>query len=338
MGIKRFIVFGGLFLLAIGIYVYYFIDNDTKTLTLYGLEYFKIPNQFNILNAIWIILPAAILYIFTITHLLFYFNLKSRAEKKILNDQNSINDLLVQKILKKQNVKKLNFKTNYFNTIREFVENINGFELGKSINIKESKINHVVKSLSLIDKGEVAEEKFFKTNKISNQNQLYVQNELNKLEIDPLYADKYIRHYTKIQNQDIKIKVTDIAVKSKDIKVIKKLKLELTKEQTFKILEKTNTREDFLLFVNQEIFEQEDFVSIVKKFKSKFTPSVMIEIFTELSRQNEKAYESLIYTHFEYEQLDIVEDLIQNRYEYMKYTLLLKLKKSGEHFDINMFI
>lgn len=338
MGIKRFILFGGLLLVSIGLYVYYFVDSDTKTLTIYGLDYFNIPNKFNIFNAIWMIVPAFILYILTIIHLLFYLNLKNRAEKKIINDKNSVNELLIQKMLKKNNPKKLTFKTNYFNTVRDFVHNIKGFDLDSSVKVDNIKINDIINNISTINKGEVAEDRFFKSNKLSSKNSLYIQNELNKLSIDPLYAEKYIRHYSKLQNEDLKKSVADIIVNSKDIKVIKKMNLDLTSDQIFKILEKTTTKEDFIYFANQDCFEKEDFVQVVKRFKSKFTPSTMIEIFTELSQKNEKAYEALIYIHFEYEKLDTVEDLIQNRYEYIKYTLLLKLKKSGEHFDISMFI
>ncbi|CAA6803592.1 MAG: Unknown protein [uncultured Campylobacterales bacterium] len=342
MGIKRFIIYGGLLLVAIFAYVYYFVDSSTSEISLFGLEYININNKFNILNALWVLLPAVLIYILTILHLLFNLNIKKRNENKLAHDKKMLANILVQKTLGKEIVQKSNFRTNHFGFFVDFIRSIEKLKLHNSsvdkLEINDKTMSDLLVNINKIQNHEVVEEKFFKTAKLSSKDELYIKNELNKLDIDPIYADKYIKNYDKIKDVELKEYITNIIVSQKDIKTIKKINPNLNKKNILKILKRVDTDLDFIYFANQEDFTKEDFIDIAKTFKAKFVPSRMIDIFTELSIVNEKAYEALIYINFEYEKLDTVETLIQNRYEYIKYTLLLKLKRAGEHFDINLFV
>jgi uncharacterized membrane protein len=78
MGFKKYVVFGLILLIAMGVIVYSFVGDN------YSFPFAGITITLPI--AVWVVLPALILFIFTIAHLMFFGTLSYARMRKIRKD------------------------------------------------------------------------------------------------------------------------------------------------------------------------------------------------------------------------------------------------------------
>ena len=154
MGIKRYIALVIVYLLAIGLYVYSF-NGDT-----YTLEISKFSLSLPI--AVWIVVPAILLFIASVLHMLFYSFKEFLNSRALRKDFENYETFFANKILFEKS--KINFKTEWFKFVGRTLE-LTEFKEDNQVMLDDEKIVELRNLVAKIENGEVVELKKYKLSK-----------------------------------------------------------------------------------------------------------------------------------------------------------------------------
>ena len=335
MGIKKYIVLTLIYLLAVGLYVYSF-NGDTYTLEISTLS-LTLP------IAVWIVMPAILLFVASVVHMLFYsFKefLQSRALKK---DFESYKNLFANKILFEK--RKINFKTEWFKFVGKSLE-LTEYKENKDIVIDDEKIVELRNLVAKIEDGEVVELKKYK---LSKDNPLVIKNKLNKLKADPKYASTILKECDD-KTSELCQKAYFEFLKYASFDEIKKLDFPPTKEM-FRVLMERYLDENDSFEIPLEAIEdllmkfkatREDYLELAYEIKAKLEPDALIAMFEKLynSPDHEEAADAYLYVLYELQMIDKIRDILENsdEGEFTKFKTLLFLRDHGKNVNSGLFL
>jgi hypothetical protein len=300
--------------------------------------------NFNFPVAVWVVLPMALLLMFTIIHMLFY-SLKSYFKlKKWQRDAATLDDALYWSLVNEPKEQKY---------VMEEVKS-SAVLLGKSsLNILDSveglnpRLSKVVNIINKIKNGEYVDLKEHKMARVFNEgNPHLIQNRLNRLEADSEFVEEVIKSSSKfsklVQTQALEI----FARKETFYKARKYAKV--FDVENFKVmLARANFEEDMGLsseilndFINGLKLSCTDFVEIANVTKKQFKPDENLGLFRRYQLENPKAQNAYLYLLFEYELLDEVNAYLdeQDEGDFIKFRALYELKKEHKKFKLEDLI
>ena len=335
MGIKKYIVVTLIYLLAIGLYVYSF-NGDTYTLEVYKMS-LKLP------IAIWIVLPAILLFVASTFHMIFY-SLKEFWKTRALNrDFETFKLALSNKVLGEDS--QLKYKTHFFQFAGKSLKMLAYKEIS-DFNTENEKIENMRQVVRDINDGKVVELKKFK---LSNENSLIEQNELNKLGDDPKYASTILKN-CEDENSKLCQKAYFEFLKYASFPEIKKLGFQPTKE-IFRILMERYLDEEDNFDMDLESIEEllmqfkatrEDYLELAYEIKIKLSPDALMALFEKLfnSADHPEAADAYLYVLYELQMIDKIRDILENsdENEYRKFKTLLFLRDHGKNVDSGIFL
>ena len=308
----------------------------------YAIELMGINFSFPV--AIWVILPMAILFIFTLIHM-FVYGLKNYfILKKWHKDASTLEDAL------------------YWSLINEPKEQKYGIEvlrssaslLGKaSLTISDTmegltpRLTRVVNIIQKIKNGDYIDFKEEKMTKVFNAgNPILTQNCLNRLQSD----DKFIEDVMKSTSEYSKVvqaeALATFARKENFEKARKYVKVFDTKS-FFTMLERVTeenmlelTPETLTEFVQELHIGCKDFIKIASVTKKYFNPEENLTLFRGYQLDNPKAQNAYLYLLFEYELLDQVAIYLneQEEHEFIKFRALWELKQEHTKYKLEDII
>lgn len=335
MGIKRYIVLTLVYLLAIGLYVYSF-NGDTYTLEVYKFS-LKLP------VAIWIVLPAILLFVASTLHMM-YYSLKEFWRARSLNrDFETFKLALSNKVLNEDS--HLKYKTNFFQFIGKSLKMLSYKEIS-DFNTEDEKIENMRQVVREINDGKVVELKKYK---LSDENPLIEQNDMNKLADDPKYASTILKN-CKDENSALCQKAYFEFLKYASFPEIKKLGFQPTKEMFRVLMERYLDEEDKFEMDLESIEEllmqfkatREDYLELAYEIKIKLSPDALMALFEKLfnSVDHPEAADAYLYVLYELQMIDKIRDILENsdENEYRKFKTLLFLRDHGKNVNSGIFL
>ncbi len=335
MGLKKYIIFSLIFIVIIGLYVYSLNGNT------YAMTFFDMHVSLPI--AVWVILPASLIVIATILHIIFYNFKDYLVQRNLQKDYKNFIQYTKNKMLK------INFnndfKTKWFKLPAKIL-NYFEFDPNKNLNnLDNEELKNIILDLKKIENGESIDLKKYK---LPKNNYYTRKNILNKLAKDKKYADEILNNCGEDkQENEVCKKAFEIYATYATYGNIKKQNFNISKELFLKLIDRTINKEDNFKIENNEIFEYlkkydfspMEYLLLAKKMKNSFPPEVVMSLFEKVSLEKEKAMQAYLYTLFEYQMINKAREVLENsgKGEFEKFKYFLFLRDNGKNFDIDLF-
>ena len=337
MGIKRYILLTVVYMLAIGLYVYSF-NGDTYTLSVY-----KFSLEFPI--ALWIVLPTILLFIASTTHMM-YYSLKDFWKNRAVNrDFENFKIALSEKVMGEDSL--IKYKTDLFRFIGKSIKMMD-YKNIENFDSKDEKIESNRKVVQEINDGKIVELKKYK---LSPENKLLEQNEINKLQEDAKYSSTILEE-CKDTSSELYKKAYFEYIKYASYIDIKKLDFAPTKEM-FRVLMERYLEEEGTVAIKMDFDEiqellmqfeasREDYLELAYEIKTKLEPDALIALFEKLynSPEHSAAADSYLYVLNELQMIDKVREILENsdEEEFEKWKTILFLRDHGKSVNSGLFL
>ena len=292
--------------------------------------------------AVWVMLPAFLLYLMTIAHLIFYGTVTYGRLRAIRKDSERFVENAKRALLGKQ-LSADGYKSEAFKLPGAILPLLN-IDPKRSAHhrVYDDGIQDILEAKQRVKDGEVID--LSKFNLLSD-NALVLKNAENALARDKTYATTILKKCDDIKLcQKAHLALADFA----SLDEIKKYKVEPTKELFYKLIDRVGEREnpvemsddDIIEYIRQLDFKKEDFITLAKKLKKKLNPDRLILLFEKLAHEfPQEAGDGYLYLLFELQMVDTARDYLENssEEEYPVFKYLLFLKDSGKNFDTDLF-
>ncbi len=334
MGLRKFIVLGAMLIIAMGVAIY-----------TYTGEYYSFPIagiNINLPIAVWVLIPAVILYIVTIIHLIFYGTVNFAKLRAIKGDSERFVENAKRALLGKK-VNGDEYKSEVFKLPGMILPLLN-IDPKRSLHhrVYDDGIQDILEAKQRIKEGEVVDLSKFN---LLPDNALVLQNSLNALIKDKTYATTILK---KCEDKKLCQKAHRALATYASLDEIKKYKVEPTKELFYTLIDRIGAKEnsidmsdeDIIDFVKDLDFSKEDYIDLAKRLKSKLNPDRLILLFEKLAHQfPQDAGDGYLYVLFELQMVDNAREYLENssEEEYPVFKYLLFLKDSGKNFDTDLF-
>ncbi|MGB5917906.1 hypothetical protein [Arcobacter sp.] len=331
MGLKKYIAFSLLLIIAIYIFVF---SIQTGNFTVSILDYsLALP------IAVWVVLPLVVLFLVTILHIVFYGFKNYLQASAIKKDEENIIEFFKDLLLGNNSNKKFKQKA-----LKELADILVQMKLSPKVENFESSNNDIkiiVNNMIKINSGEYVSDKSFKFNK---NGQVAQKNILNKVNEDVDYAIDVLKKSKDFSDKIVKAAFFNV-VKNKSMTTIKKLLdgLKLDKEMVLELMKKDSDNSEFALehdaiikYTKDVEFDREDYLTFAKLYKKSIQPDELIKMFETISNDNELAMDAYLVVLFEYEMIDKVRETLNGykKEEYQSFRALLDLKDSGKYYTL----
>ena len=337
MGIKRYILLTVVYMLGIGLYVYSF-NGDMYTLSVYKFS-LELP------VALWIVLPTILLFIASTTHMM-YYSLKDFWKTRALNrDFENFKTALSEKIMGEDSL--LKYKTEWFKFLGRSIKMMDYKDV-ENFSSEDEKIEANRQIIKEINDGKVIELKKYK---LSANNSLLEQNDINRLQEDAKYASTILKE-CKDTSSELYKKAYFEFIKYASYVDIKKLDFAPTKEM-FRVLMERYLEEEGTVAIKidfdeiQELLMQfeanrEDYLELAYEIKAKLGPDALIALFEKLynSPEHSAAADAYLYVLNELQMIDKVRDILENsdEDEFEKWKTILFLRDHGKNVNSGLFL
>ncbi|WP_375722889.1 hypothetical protein LXN10_09995 [Arcobacter sp. KX21116] len=331
MGLKKYIAFSLLLIIAVYIFVF---SIQTGNYTVSILDYSRaLP------IAVWVVLPLVVLFLVTILHIVFYGFKNYLQASAIKKDEENIIEFFKDLLLGNNSNKKFKQKA-----LKELADILVQMKLSPKVENFESSNNDIkiiVNNMIKINSGEYVSDKSFKFNK---NGQVAQKNILNKVNEDVDYAIDVLKKSKDFSDKIVKAAFFNV-VKNKSMTTIKKLLdgLKLDKEMVLELMKKDSDNSEFALehdaiikYTKDVEFDKEDYLTFAKLYKKSIQPDELIKMFETISNDNELAMDAYLVVLFEYEMIDKVRETLNGykKEEYQSFRALLDLKDSGKYYTL----
>jgi len=293
---------------------------------------------------IWVILPALLLFLFTIAHILFYGLRNYFQIKKWKRDAETLEDALYWSLVNEPKEQKYGMSE-----IRESAVLLGKSSLAISDNVNglSPRLSKVVSIIQKIKNGEYVDLKEEKMAKVFNiGNPILVKNRLNRLESDEKFVEGVMKA-TSDYSEAVQQEALSIFAGKSDFEQVRKY-TKVFDVKNFLVMLNRVTSEDNL-HLNKEILSVfiedlklscADFIKIAEVTKKYFKPDENLALFNGYQKENDKAQNAYLYLLFEYELMDQVGIFLeeQEENEFIKFRALYQLKKDNSKYKLEDII
>lgn len=338
MHIKRYTVAALLLIAFIGLYIYTNITSESISIDFFGIP---LPS---LLIALWVVIPAIILYLASVIHFSFYALIGSFTLRKYEKDYETMMEALADAYIGLEN-RHHSFKTQRYKLLGELIDNTH-LSIKSTFNVvtQNTKLDEVVSVIKSIENGEVVELKKYSllpTNKlaIKNNHNRFTQGILSVQEIlsNPARYDKTLLE-----------SAYNTLISTASLKEIEEYKSAINKESLLIILSRVNADKNILDISNEKLIsliqlielDEKDYIEISAILSSTMVPEQRIKLFELLSEKDEDAMGGYLYTLFDLEMLAPVDEILENSQpnEFLKFKAYRSLKECNKNYNINLFV
>ncbi len=332
MGIKKYIGFTLLLIIAVGLFVY----------SIEGGEYRVSIFDFSLLLpvVVWVLVPLIVLFIFTIFHLMFYGSLHYYKNRGYLKDEEEIVDVIKDNLLQKKVGKK--FKTSAYKNLASILNQLNMDVKDTVFTSSCENLNKIVSQIKDIKVGKYVNDKSLKLDENSS---LAQQNLINKINEQPDYALDVLKKHENFSPKIIKASFLNV-LENKSMTTVKKVysNITLDKEMALKLFVKDIENREFGLEKDEIIkiakdlnYTSEEYLVLAKLYKEVLSPDKLLELFEAIFEQNEEATNAYFYVLCELEMIDKARELLSGYKdnELVAFKALLDLKDAGKHYSLD---
>lgn len=335
MGFKKYIIASILFIAIVAGYVYS-INQDS-----YALNIPEIGLSYSLPFYIWIIVPAIVLFVASVLHMMYYGAKGYFKRNTIQKDLNKLNLVFKARLLKQES--DIHFKTPELKELNTIMNQLEVNMKTSSIETSNKDIQDVVAILSKIKSNEYITVKELK---LDSENELYKQNLVNRILNDDNFAIEVLKSSASYDEKTLEIAFNK-ALENKSVSTIKKaiVGMALSNTMVKNLLIKDSKSSQEMSFTNTEILEliqdnkftNSDLVEIAKNYKRTMSPEQLIKLFEDISANDESLCASYLYILFEYEMIDQAREIILNsqKDEYIVFKAMLDLRDAGKNYTLD---
>jgi len=338
LGIKKYIGASVLLLALIAGYLMYIDLNNEFTL--------KIPQiyfEYTMPVYAWIILPALVLFVFTLLHMFYYGTKNYFAKRAVSKDINTLKNIVKKRLLKEKANDLLSTKD--FKDLGEILKELE-IDISENFAYVSKDFDEVVKKIKSIKAGTYIP---LKDLKLSSDNYYYNLNLKNRINKDSNFAVEVLKSGTKYSKDLIEL-AFDKVIEEKSMTTIKKLlpELELDEKMIKKLLEKNIaankefalSNEELLKYIKKANYENKELIKLAKEFKKTLSPDQLIKLYEELSVNDEKYTCAYLYVLIDFQMIDKAKDILASSQpnEYKVFKAFLDLRIAGKHYSLDDLI
>lgn len=337
MHIKRYTLFVMIFMIVIGWYIYGFVTQQSIPLDINIIQLPSLPIAF------WVMVPVFLLYLVTLSHMLYYSMVGSFKLRKYRKDYEKLTDAWQYAYLGK-NGRDYLYKTDRYALIGKLVDQSEITPFTSLSHVGDEKIDKVLALLRDIKAGTpVALNKYG----LDKSNPLVIQNQINRMEKGELKPEEVL---IKTQNYDEQVCKHAFVklIPIKPLYELEKYKMYMDKESLFTILERINedknkldvSTESMINLLTALPLDDKEFVKASKILSGELVPQQRMEIFELLSEKDETAMPAYLYTLFDLEMVDHADEILKSSQpdEFIGCKAYRALKDSPQKFSIDLFI
>ena len=332
MGLKKYIGFSLLLILAVGLYVYSVESGDYEVTIL----------DFSLLlpTVVWVLSPIILLFIFTVLHLIFYGSVNYCKNRGFIKDEATIIETLKNVLLQKNDKRK--FKTAGYKNVANILNQFKIDVKDSAFTSSNEGLNLVVSQIKDIKAGKFVNEKSLKLNFDSD---LAKQNLINKMNEQIDYSLDVLKKANQFSSDIVKIAFFNV-VENKTMTTIKKVynNVNLDKEMALKLFLKDIdnnefglSKEEILRITKNLNYTSEEYLTLAKLYKEALTPDKLLELFENIAEDNDEATIAYLYVLCELEMIDKLRDQLSgyNENEMLPFRAILDLKDAGKHYSLD---
>lgn len=328
---RRFSVYAIIYMVLVGVAAFV-LEGGDYTLKVLGYE-FTLP------IACWIVLPVAIFAFFAIIHVAYhslkFYNFK-RAIKK---DGDLYAEYAKEVFLALPSNKEYRTDTQKLSTA--VTKYMSPWGLNKDVNIENEELLSVINVVKNVQNGDIEELKKYK---LSKDNPLYIQNEINKVKN---LKDYYLEI---LKNDSFSEAVDDVAyeklIKNASFADIKKLSnTRRSSDDVMCILKRyvndeiSISADEMYELLNDDKISAKQYTQAAMMLKDKLKPDAYKVLFEKLRTSHQDAEEAYLYVLYELVLLDELREIVQNhdKDEHVKFKTLLYLKDNAKSIPSSLF-
>ena len=334
MGFKKYIIAA---IILIGATVGYamYLNLGDYTLNIPQLQF-----EYTLPIYIWIAVPAGVLFIATILHMIYYGS-KNYFAKRAIDKDIKILEGIIKKRLLKENANDL-LTTDGLKNIGDIIKQMD-INLTDNIVTSSKELNDIIQKINLINKGKYLS---YKELKLSSDNPFYQKNLFNRVKEDITFALDVLRENDRYSLELIE-SAFERVVEDKSMTTIKKIlpNLKLTNNMIKKLLQKNSnttkefalSNEDILKYIREADFTNEELIALAKAYKKTLSPDQLIKLYEDIAADNAKFTPAYLYVLFDFQMIDQAKDILLNSQpnEYKVYKALLDLRAAGKHYSLD---
>ena len=330
MGLKKYIGFSLFLIIAVALYAYS-VENGEYKITI--LDYtMQLP------TVLWIIIPLAVLFFFSVLHLIFYGTLNFCKTRGFVKDEASIVETIKFLLLQKED--KRRFKTKAYKNLASILRQLNISAKDDTFTSSNEGLNNTVAFVKDIKSGKYVSDKSLK---LDTNSQLAKKNLINKINEQIDYAVDVLKKHDNFSEDVVKAAFFNVLEK-KSMTTLKKVYsgINLTKDMALKLflkdvdnIEFGLTKDEIQKIVKKLDYTQDEYLSLAKLYKDKLNPDKLLDLFETLSNDCEEAVGAYFYILLELEMIDKLKDLLSgySNDDYKSIRALLDLKEAGKHYS-----
>jgi predicted house-cleaning noncanonical NTP pyrophosphatase (MazG superfamily) len=329
MGLKKYILGSVLLILVVFAYTFSIESGDYRVELLDSVILLPV--------AAWVVVPAIVLFVLSVLHIVFY-GMKNYFEiKSIKKDTSSLKNLLNKKLLKE--------KTNEIfknKDLKEIADTLSQLDIDITDTNFSSQDNNITKTAKQLF--EIRAGKFVSTKelKLNDTNPIMVENILNKVKIDDDYALEIVKNSKKYTPNIVKSAFLRV-LESKSITTVKKIleDIKLDSDMLMALFKKDSEQKVDFAMDNEAIIKllksvtlsNSQLIQMANIYKQSMTPDQIIKLFEDLTTTDESYTVVYLYVLSQYEMLDKMRDILENSAsdEYLPFKALVDLKDAGKH-------
>ncbi|NVJ53167.1 MAG: hypothetical protein HWD90_05695 [Campylobacteraceae bacterium] len=331
MGLKKYIGFSLLLIIAVSLYIY---SVESGSYEIKVLDYtMQLP------IVLWIILPAIVLFFFSVLHLMFYSSLNFFKTRSYIKDEESIVETIKSLLLQKED--KRRFRTKGYRNLASILKQLDLSVKDGTFTSSNEELNNIVSSIKDIEAGKYISDRNLKLNPDS---QLAKKNLINKVNEQIDYAVDVLKKQENF-SEDVVRAAFYTVLENKSMTTVKKVysDVKLTKDMSLKLFLKDIDNPEFGLS-KEEIqritksldYTEQEFLTLAKLYKDALSPDKLLDLFETLSNDNEAAVGAYFYILLELEMIERLKDLLSgyNDNEHKAIKAVLDLKDAGKHYSL----
>lgn len=315
----------------------YTLNPDHYTMELMGIN-------FNLPIAVWVILPMIILFLFTVTHIVFYGLKNYFLLKKWEKDTNTLEDALYWSLVNEP--KKQKYGINDIGNVACILEKTS-FDVSDNLEHLSPRLSHAVNIIQKIKKGEYVDLKEEKMAKVFNAgNPILIQNRLNRLETDEKFSEDVMKS-TSEYSPAVRAQALEVFARKENFTNAQKFAKVFDVKNFLLMLNRVNSEDNLELspeilteFVQVLDLSCSNFVDMAMVTKKYFKPEENLTLFRNFQKDNEKAQNAYLYLLFEYELLEQVGVYFEEHEEdeFMKFRAFYELKNMDTKYRLEDII
>ena len=330
-------IFASLALIAIVGALTYTVNPNNYLVEMMGIN-------FNFPIALWLILPMALLFVFTLLHMFFY-GLKNYFLLKIWRkDTVTLEDALYWSLVNEPKEQKYAIEEVGASAVLLAKASIN---LSDNVEGLTPRLARVVNIIQKIKNGEYVDLKELKMSKIFNPgNPILIQNRLNCLESDEKFVEGVMRaasDYSEVVQKE----ALETFARKEDFTKARKYTKVFNISNFLVMLKRVSPQNDLGLtadilseFVEALELKCEHYIQIATITKKYFKPEENLLLFRAYQSKNDKAQNAYLYLLFEYELMDQIAAFLEEHEEedFVKFRALYTLKKEQSRYKLEDII